>query len=403
VKMNYLEHFGLKSDPFRISPDPEYYFSLEQHEVVLNSLNYCILQNEGFCLIVGNPGTGKTLLLRILVREWYRKAKIAYILSPTLTPIEFIKAVLDEFGLNHNGTSKHELLKHLRNYLLKCYDEGEKVMIIVDEAQELPDETLEEIRLLSNFETENEKLLNVILVGQIQLMKRLQSESFKQLYQRITVKAELGPLSEHEMREYMLFRVSKAGRYNLPFDQKALKIIYHYSEGIPRLINVISSRSLMAAFLDGQKQVQKKHVSIAVTDLKLYRPTRSSKKKVILSSFFLVILLGFFGLYYFDVLKLPILGEKKAPPKAEQAINQVEAPRREDDKLTSKVYVKKPYTALKLEPERYALEVEFAKEGNSFILLEKTLKDGIYWCKVSKEEGKEYWLLCEDVIIGKWE
>jgi len=400
VKMNYLEHFGLKSDPFRISPDPEYYFSLEQHEVALKSLNYSIVQNEGFCLIVGEPGTGKTLVLRILLRQWYEKAKIAYILSPTLNPLEFLKAILDEFGLSFNGNSKHDLLKCLRDYLMKCFKEGEKVMIIVDEAQQVPDETLEEIRLLSNFETENEKLLNIILVGQRQLMERLQSENFQQLYQRITVKAELGPLSEQEMREYMLFRLSKAGRYNLPFEGKALGTIYEYSGGIPRLINVISSRAMMAAFLDGRTQVKRKHVSIAAEDLKLRGFKASNNRKKLLGLVVIMALLGVFGMYHFGFLGNVEIGKWK---RLNQRVEMEKEDKAFKEKQSQKVLVKKPYTALKLEPMNNALELEFVKEGVEFHLLEKLWRDGKDWCKVRKEGGGDYWLACEDVIIGRWE
>lgn len=271
----YLGNFGLKDDPFRITPDPEYYYPTQEHIVALNSLNYAMEQREGFCLLTGEPGTGKTTLLKVFMESWKDRAEIALIMTPRLTPDEFIGALLDDFNIDSPEqiasdyvimSDKNGMLKAFRAFLMGHSAHGRRVAIIVDEAQNLPSETLEEMRLLSNLETDKEKLIQIILVGQPELHHKIRSEQLKQLNQRVTVRCSLLPLSKEETVDYINARLVKAGASASLLDRKARNAIYKFSGGIPRMINVIASRAIMAAYLKGSPVVRAQHVNIAEMD-----------------------------------------------------------------------------------------------------------------------------------------
>ncbi len=266
--MDILKFFGLKEDPFKLTPDPGYFFSSECHKEALQSLDYVIEQREGFCLITGEPGTGKTTLIKIFMEKWKDKAEMALILTPRLSPEEFIISVLDDFGVTYEDKSKPEILKVFRNFLLERSHQKIPVIIIVDEAQSLPEETIEELRLLSNLETEKEKLLQILLIGQPELDERLNQGSLRQLKQRITVSMTLNPLDSGEMLEYINYRLIKAGKGFLKLDKGLKKPIFAYSQGIPRKINLVSSRAIMSAFLEESSIITSKHVKHAIEHLK---------------------------------------------------------------------------------------------------------------------------------------
>ena len=260
--MDYLEFFGLKEDPFKITPDLTYFYPSKEHNEILTALNYAVTQKEGFFLATGEPGTGKTTILKVFIDEWQDKAEIALVLTPRLTPEEFIIAVLEDLKVPVKDKNKNEMLKTFRDFLLSSASRGKEVIIIVDEAQNLSDETLEELRLLSNLETEREKLLQIVLVGQTELKERLSADNMKQLSQRVTVKTALRPLTRDEAFDYINYRSMKAGKGLPAFDEDAKNLIFKYSKGIPRLINVVSSRSLMAAYVDGSTDIKKHHVQL---------------------------------------------------------------------------------------------------------------------------------------------
>lgn len=265
--MDFLEFFNLNEDPFRLTPDPFYYYPSESHNELLSSLNYVIEQKEGFFLAIGQPGTGKTTILKVFINTWKDKALIALVMTPRLSPEEFLATVLEDLKVNIESSNKNDIIKTFRDFLIESALKGTRVIIIVDEAQNMPFETLEELRLLSNLETDKEKLLQIVLMGQPQLKKILSSEDLKQLNQRVTVRCTLKPLSMTETSDYINYRLIKGGKGSASFAEEASNAVYAYSSGIPRLINLISSRSMMSAYLDSSNIISKKHVRYTIKHL----------------------------------------------------------------------------------------------------------------------------------------
>lgn len=263
--MNYLEFFELKEDPFRLTPDPLYFYPSDSHNNAISSLNYILEQKEGFFMCTGEPGTGKTTMLNIFLNSerWKNRTGIALVLTPRLSPEEFLLTILEDLNVKVESTNKNEIIKAFRDFLVDNAMLDRRVIIIIDEAQNLPDETLEELRLLSNLETEKEKLLQIVLIGQPELRRRLLLDSLKQLNQRIAVRAELRPLNQGETSDYINYRLVKAGKGNVIFEERTKRFIHKLSRGIPRLINLISSRAIMAAYLDMSRSIKKRHVNYA--------------------------------------------------------------------------------------------------------------------------------------------
>ena len=269
MSSTYLDFFGLREDPFRLTPDPAFYYPSREHANALLSLDYIMNNQEGFCLLTGEPGTGKSTLVRIFLNKWQDQAEIALVMTPRLSPEEFLQAILEDLEVVYPlSGNKNEMIKEFRNFLLSQAAVGRRVAIVVDEAQNLPVETLEELRLLSNLETEKEKLLQIILIGQTELVGKLSADHLKQLDQRISVRASLSPLPAQNTADYITTRLRQAGaNAGGFFDKAALELIHRHSGGIPRLINLIASRSLMAAYLQGFSVVQGSQVKIAAEEV----------------------------------------------------------------------------------------------------------------------------------------
>ncbi len=275
--MNFFEFYGLREDPFRLSPDTEYFYPSDIHRVALDSLDYAVENKEGFCLVSGEPGTGKTTALKVFVNKWKERSEIALILTPRLSPEEFLAAVLDELEVSYAEDKKILLLKAFRDFLLEKSLSGRPVIIIVDEAQDLSDETLEELRLLSNLETEKEKLLQIILVGQTGLEERLNSVALKHLDQRIAVRVRLRPLNSRELYRYINHRLLRAGKGYLKIEGRVTGPVYRYSKGVPRVINMITSRAIMSAYLERHNVIKARHVRYAIKHLEGVKTAKRGK------------------------------------------------------------------------------------------------------------------------------
>jgi general secretion pathway protein A len=265
----YLEYFRLKEPPFNITPDPRFLFFSAKHREAFNHLLFGIRERKGFIELTGEVGAGKTTLCRKLLEQLGPNYKTALILNPCLTHHQMLKAILAEFDLPHNSREKFVLLDRLNKYLLETVNGGHDVVLLIDEAQDLTDDMLEQVRLLSNLETERQKLLQIVLMGQPELRDKLQKPALRQLYQRITIRYHLGPLDLYETAAYIQHRLAVAGANGtLIFDAGAVREIYDYAQGVPRLINAVCDKALLAGFVQQTTVINKKLVRIAAKELR---------------------------------------------------------------------------------------------------------------------------------------
>ncbi len=265
--MLYLRHFGLQQSPFSLTPNTAFYVNLPQHHEAMQVLTTALNSGEGFIKVTGEVGTGKTMLCRKLMNEAPDDWKIAYIPDPYLSPLELRWAFASELGLKQtDGIDNQQLVQLVQHCLVALAAEGKRVVLIIDEAQALPDDTLEALRLLTNLETEQRKLVHVVLFGQPELDKRLASYKFRQLRQRVSFSYFLRGMSFDEVQAYVSTRVDIAGVRQPLFSAAALKAIWKYSRGIPRLVNVLSHKGLMLAFGENKLQVEARHLRYAAKD-----------------------------------------------------------------------------------------------------------------------------------------
>jgi general secretion pathway protein A len=247
----YTSFFGLSEKPFAITPDPRYLFMSERHAEALAHLLYGITEAGGFIQLTGEVGTGKTTIVRSLLERMPGHADVAVILNPQLTPLQFVLTICEELGIfvrDDDADSIKDLVDILNKRLLEAHAKGRRVVVIVDEAQNLTPETLEQVRLLTNLETASQKLLQIILIGQPELREVLGRVELRQLAQRITGRYHLDPLSKHETAAYVKHRLKVAGAHGEIFTPAALREVHRLSGGVPRIINVICDRALLGAF-----------------------------------------------------------------------------------------------------------------------------------------------------------
>lgn len=269
----YKKFYGLTRSPFEISPDPYFLFPTTRHNEALASIIHGVMRRKGFIVVTGEVGTGKTLLVRCLLELMYRQdIASANVFNPGLSPLEFLRYVAGDLGLRITNQDKGTLLLDLNNYLIARYRRGLTTVLIVDEAQHLEAELLEEIRLLTNLETSQQKLLQIVLVGQPELDQKMNSPQMRQLKQRIALRCHLEPLQQEEVKGYILLRLQRAGMKSQAetlFPPEAMASVYHYSRGIPRLINTICENVLIAAYAQKSPCVTPEMIQEVAGDLQL--------------------------------------------------------------------------------------------------------------------------------------
>ena len=264
----YYPHFGLKEPPFKITPNTDFFFSGGNRGAILDALVYAITNGEGIIKVVGEVGSGKTMLCRMLQTILPEKIESIYLANPSVAPEDVLHAIAFELQLKlPKNADRLKVMQELQAYLLARYAEGRQVVIFVEEAQGMPLATLEEIRLLSNLETKQDKLLQIVLFGQPELDDNLNQEHIRQLRERITHRFNLGPLQTKDVGEYLIFRLRAAG-YHGPhlFTESAIKKLSKASEGLVRRVNILADKALLSAFADNVYQVTPKHVHAAVND-----------------------------------------------------------------------------------------------------------------------------------------
>ncbi|MEJ6475680.1 ExeA family protein [Pseudoalteromonas piscicida] len=299
----YLRYFGLTEKPFSIAPNPEFLFLSERHKEALAHLTYGLGDAGGFVLLTGEVGTGKTTVTRSMLAQLPESTQVAFILNPSLSELELLATICDELDIEYdaNNATLKSLTDVIKHRLLVNHQSGGHTMLIIDEAQHLAPEVLEQLRLLTNLETDHKKLLQIVLVGQPELQHLLQRNELRQLAQRITARYHLLPLSESQVFAYIQHRLQKAGCQQALFHHDAVAYVHQVTAGIPRLINLLADRCLLGAYSASQTQVTK---AIAIQAAKEALPTNlvpvenqaKSRKPLLFSAWLGVLFLVGFGL-----------------------------------------------------------------------------------------------------------
>ncbi|MFH0731880.1 MAG: AAA family ATPase [Candidatus Omnitrophota bacterium] len=264
----YEQFYGLKENPFSVTSDPGYLYMSKHHKEAYSHILYGIKQRKGFIEITGEVGAGKTTLCRALLRDISPNIKTAFILNPSLSELQLLQSIVEDLGLKVKTKNKFEMLKTLNNFLIEELTRKNNVVLIIDEAQNLHGKVLEQVRLLSNLETEKEKLIQIMLVGQPELNEKLACDDLKQLRQRITVRYHIPPLDGDEIKDYIYHRLRIAGSSgNIVFTDSAIEIIYAYSSGIPRLINVVCDKALLHGYVVEGFQINDEMVNRSIDEI----------------------------------------------------------------------------------------------------------------------------------------
>jgi general secretion pathway protein A len=264
----YNEFYGFKEAPFNITPDPKFLFFSDKHREAFDHLLFGIRERKGFIQITGEVGSGKTTICRALLEQLGPEYKTALILNPCMTEMQLLKTILHEFGLKAPKQDRLSYIETLNQFLLEQLSHGFDVVLIIDEAQDMGFELLEQVRLLSNLETDQRKLLQIVLLGQPELRDKLNDPRLRQLRQRITVRYHLKPLSRQEMEYYIRHRIHVSGGNGTPsFNRWALRKIYKYSKGTPRLVNAVCDKTLLCGYVTNTDHFNLGHVRRAIQEL----------------------------------------------------------------------------------------------------------------------------------------
>ena len=320
----YLEHFGLREAPFKITPHTEFFFSGANRGETLEALIYAITSGEGIVKVTGEVGAGKTMLCRVLMERLPKSVETIYFAVPSLSPDELLATIANDLGVGTDGGNITKLIRALQGRLIEIHSSGKRVVALIDEAHAMPVETLDQIRLLSNLETSHEKLIQIVLFGQPELDQHLSMPNIRQLKERITHGFNLLPLPARDIQDYLNFRLRAAG-YHGPdlFSKDALKLITEASEGLTRRINIYADKTLLAAYAAGTHTITTDHVRAAIADTQIVLPqSKSSRNKqwfALAASLFAGLLIGFaVGRYSAPTVASAPAAATTTPPGATQ-------------------------------------------------------------------------------------
>lgn len=267
----YCQYYGLKEKPFNVTSDPSFFYSSRWHEEAFSILMYGVTQRKGIIVLTGEIGTGKTTLCKFFLnqvsQQLNREVKTAFILNPYFSSVQLLEAIVHDFGIIPKKKSRLGLVWELNQYLLKENESGNNVVLIIDEAQNLSNKQLEQVRLLSNLETEKDKLLQIILVGQPELNQKLNQYDLRQLQQRISVRYHIKPLAHQEVKKYIFHRLRIAGSTRINFTDEAIEQITDFSCGTPRLINIICDHALLAGYVKETDVIDEKLIKQCIEEL----------------------------------------------------------------------------------------------------------------------------------------
>lgn len=266
----YLEYFQLRAEPFNIAPNPDILYPSARHQEAIGYLRYGLRGAGGFVMLTGEVGTGKTMVSRAVLADLPDNINIAYILNPTLDKLQLLKSVCESFGIDIDtkGEADHKALSDaLQKFLIEEHDKGQSCLLVIDEAQHLAADALEQLRLFTNIETNEKKLLQIILIGQPELQEKLNTRELRQLAQRITARYHLLPLTKDETFAYINHRIHAVGGQRPLFQKKAMELLFKRANGTPRLINLLADRALMGAYAKNQMSVSAQLVSQAASEV----------------------------------------------------------------------------------------------------------------------------------------
>lgn len=265
----YCKYYGFKRLPFSTTSETHFFFDSVSHREAYAAVQYGISQRKGIILITGEVGTGKTTLCKKLLERLDRKVKVSLVLNPYFSDMQLLQAIVEDFGILTQKKNRRELVNDLNAFLLEQHAKGGNAALIIDEAQHLTPRQLEQVRLLSNLETSDVKLLQLILVGQPELIKNLSQYRLRQIRQRIFVKHDLMPLQEDEVRKYIHVRLKDVGKDDLPIDNGCYRLIYEFSGGIPRLINMVCDRALLMGYTRDKSRLDETLLQDSIKEISL--------------------------------------------------------------------------------------------------------------------------------------